>query len=84
MMERITTKTENGYTAENADSAVKRLGCFEDMYDSLEKELSDTVNKMEKLKNEGKIKSVTYKQLFANKLTVMNIISRIEIYLSQE
>lgn len=83
-MERITSKAENGYTAEDTNRAVKRLGCFEDMFEALQKELSDTVNKMKKLKAEGKTKSVTYKQLFANKLTVMNIISRIEVYLSQE
>lgn len=83
-MERLTTKNENRYTAGNTDEAIKKLGRFEDMYEALQKELSDTADKMEKLKAEGKTKSVTYKQLFANKLTVMNIISRIEIYLSQE
>lgn len=83
-MERYTIKTENGYTAADTEKAVRRLACFENMYASLENELSDTVSKMEKLKSEGKTKSVTYKQLFANKLTLMNIISRIEVYLSQE
>lgn len=83
-MDRLTTKNENGYTVSDIEASVKRLGCFEDMYESLENELADTVSKMEKLKAEGKIKSVTYNQLFANKLTVMNIISRIEVYLSQE
>lgn len=83
-MDRLTVKSGENYSTENIDSAIKRLGCFENMYEALEKELADTVSKMEKLKSEGKIKSVTYKQLFANKLTVMNIISRIEVYLSQE
>ena len=43
-------------------------------------EYEDVLGKMEKLKAENKVKTVTYKQLMATKLTLQNIISRYEIY----
>lgn len=53
---------------------------FEKMLKAVLDEYDSTIEKMEKLKAEDKVKSVTYKQLMATKLTLMNIISRYEIY----
>lgn len=53
---------------------------FEKMLQSVLQEYNTTVEKMEKLKNESKTKTVAYKQLMAAKLTLQNIISRYEIY----
>ena len=53
---------------------------FEKMLQATMDEYDDVVMKMEKLKAENKIKTVTYKQLMASKLTLQNIISRYEIY----
>lgn len=53
---------------------------FEKMLQATLDEYDDVVMKMEKLKAENKIKTVTYKQLMASKLTLQNIISRYEIY----
>lgn len=53
---------------------------FERMFQATLDEYDDVVMKMEKLKAENKIKTVTYKQLMASKLTLQNIISRYEIY----
>lgn len=53
---------------------------FEKMLQAVQEEYNSTVSKMEKLKTEGKTKSVTYKQLMSNKLTLQNILSRYEIY----
>lgn len=53
---------------------------FEKMLQAVQEEYNSTVSKMEKLKTESKIKSVTYKQLMSNKLTLQNILSRYEIY----
>lgn len=53
---------------------------FEKMLQAVKEEYNSTVNKMEKLKSEGKTKSVTYKQLMSTKLTLQNILSRYEIY----
>lgn len=53
---------------------------FEKMLSSVLIEYEDVLGKMEKLKAENKVKTVTYRQLMATKLTLQNIISRYEIY----
>ena len=53
---------------------------FEKMLSSVLSEYEDVLGKMEKLKAENKVKTVTYKQLMATKLTLQNMISRYEIY----
>lgn len=53
---------------------------FEKMLQAVQEEYDLTLNKMEKLKTEGKTKTVTYRQLTSTKLTLQNILSRYEIY----
>ena len=53
---------------------------FEQMLQDVQTEYELTISKMEKLKTEGKTKTVTYKQLMGTKLTLQNILSRYEIY----
>ena len=53
----------------------KRLKAFEDMLATILKQYDDTTEKMAKLKAEGKEKTVTYRQLFANKLQLQAILS---------
>lgn len=49
---------------------------FEKMLQAIQKEYDDTVSKMEKMKVEGKSKTVTYKQLMSTKLMLQNMLSR--------
>lgn len=53
---------------------------FEKMLQGVQEEYDVTISKMEKLKTEGKTKSVTYRQLMSTKLTLQNMLSRYEIY----
>ena len=53
---------------------------FEKMLQSIKDQYSDTEDKMEKLKAEGKSKTVTYKQLMTNKLTLGNMLALYKIY----
>lgn len=53
---------------------------FEKMLRAIQEEYVETGNKMEALKAEGKIKTVTYKQLMARKLTLQSMLSMYEIY----
>lgn len=46
----------------------KRLKAFEDMRSPIRSQYESTVEKMAKLKTEGKEKTVTYRQLFANSI----------------
>lgn len=53
---------------------------FEKMFQAIQEEYTETVNKMEKLKMEGKVKTVTYRQLTSTKIMLQNMLSRYEIY----
>ena len=53
---------------------------FEKMLQATLDEYRITVDKMERLKSENKVKTVTYQQLMATKMTLQNLISRYEIY----
>lgn len=53
---------------------------FEKMMQSVLDSYDSTVEKMDKLRQEGKTNTVTYKQLMAEKLKNQNIISLYKIY----
>ena len=57
-----------------------RLKAFEDMLAAILKQYDDTTEKMAKLKVEGKEKTVTYRQLFANKLQLQAMLSYYRTY----
>ena len=58
----------------------KRLKAFEDMLAAILKQYDDTMEKMAKLKADGKEKTVTYRQLFANKLQLQAMLSYYRTY----
>ena len=58
----------------------QRLKAFEDMLAAILKQYDDTAGKMAKLKAEGKEKTVTYRQLFANKLQLQAMLSYYRTY----
>lgn len=58
----------------------ERLENFERMLEAVETEYADILSKMEKLKGEGRVKSVTYQQLTGRKLMYRNMLSLYEIY----
>ena len=58
----------------------KRLEQFEKMLAAVQKEYAGIVRQMEELKEKGKIKSVTYQQLLARKMTYQNMLSMYELY----
>ena len=58
----------------------KRLQQFEKMLAAVQKEYENIVRQMEDLKEKGKIRSVTYQQLLARKMTYQNMLSMYELY----
>ncbi len=80
-IQRLTTKTEDGYTAADSQEATDRLGRLEDLYEALYAEQDRISADMERLAQAGRTKSATYRQLFASKMNVTNLISRMEIYM---
>ena len=68
---RLTRKENEVYVlTENTDAelAIEKLGKLEDMYDRLLAEYENTETQLQTLKEQGKAKSVTYRQQLAKKL----------------
>lgn len=57
-----------------------RLEAFEKMLEAILLQYGSVVEKMDKLKAEGKEKTATYRQLFANKLQLQTILSYYRTY----
>lgn len=58
----------------------KRLEQFEKMLAAVQTEYGSIVRQMDELKERGKMKSVTYQQLFARKMTYQNMLSMYDLY----
>ena len=58
----------------------KRLQQFEKMLSAVQTEYENIVRQMEELKEKGKIRSVTYQQLLARKMTYQSMLSMYELY----
>lgn len=58
----------------------KRLEAFENMLKAILSQYDSTVEKMAKLKAEGKEETVTYRQLLANKLQLQAMLSYYRAY----
>lgn len=58
----------------------KRLQQFEKMLSAVQTEYENIVRQMEELKEKGKIRSVTYQQFLARKMTYQNMLSMYELY----
>ena len=58
----------------------ERLQQFEKMLSAVRTEYENIVRQMEELKEKGKIRSVTYQQLLARKMTYQNMLSMYELY----
>lgn len=57
-----------------------RLEAFEAMLDAILRQYNNTTEKMSLLKVEGKEKTVTYRQLFVNKLQLQAFLSYYQTY----
>ena len=56
------------------------MTAFEAMLSAVEAQYADTAAQMEKLKAAGRVKSATYRQLFAKKLNLQDILTFYEVY----
>lgn len=59
---------------------MERIEQFETMLSEIQKKYNTTLEKMEKLKSEGKNKTVTYRQLMTEKMTLQNILITYKTY----
>lgn len=84
-MERLTSKNSSGtFTVaegRSVDEIIEKLAKYENMHEALIAEQDKIISDMERLRLENKTKTITYKQLMANKLMTMNLTSRFDIYI---
>ena len=76
MYRRLTIPAEDGYQADGL-MAIERLGRLEDVIDRLQKEYGQTLDALERLSAQGKEKTATYKQLWANKMQLRELLQRL-------
>ncbi len=57
-----------------------RLEAFEKMLTAVQREYTDISTKMEAMKAEGKVKTVTYQQMMSRRLMYQNMLSLYQIY----
>lgn len=76
MYQRLTVPTEDGYLADG-HMAIERLGRLEDVIDRLLKEYTQTLEALDRLAGQGKEKTATYKQLWANKMSLRELLLRL-------
>ena len=76
MYQRLTVPTEDGYQADGL-MAIERLGRLEDVIDRLQKEYTQTLDALERLSAQGKEKTATYQQLWANKMGLKELLLRL-------
>ena len=75
MYQRLTVPTEDGYQADGL-MAIERLGRLEDVIERLQKEYTQTLDALDRLAAQGKEKTATYKQLWANKMSLRELLQR--------
>ena len=61
-------------------TAMERLEAFEEMLRNVQKEYDSIQRQMDDLKEKGKTRSATYRQLMGRKMTYQSTISMYEVY----
>ena len=75
MYQRLTVPAPEGYRADPS-AALERLGRLEDRIEKLQQEYEKTLQALERLQGQGKEKTVTYRQLLTNKMTLKEVLFR--------
>ncbi len=74
-MERITgTETAGSYTIENLEAAIERLAAFEDAYYELIEMQEKLTSELERLRGEGKEKTVKFREILGQKMMNLNAV----------
>ena len=79
-MDRMTTPGGALLPGQSSEEALRRLSQYEDLRASLEGQLASTLEKLESLRAQGWTRSATYQQLLAQKLTLKDFLSRIDLF----
>ena len=63
-----------------AEAPAQRLEAFEAMLAAVQAQYADTTARMEQLNAAGRVTSATYRQLFAKKLSLQDVLTLYEVY----
>lgn len=77
-MDRLTQKTEAGYSVSDPDEAVARLAAYEDLHDRVLNEQANIPAQLETLRAAGKEKTVTFRELATRKLQNLYVLYLLE------
>jgi hypothetical protein len=93
-MKRYTFKKEDTFcidimevhlsTMEVWGEAIDRLAEFENFYEQLQSERSRIIAQLDHLRETGKTKSATFRQLFASKISIEMIIERVDRHIGNK
>lgn len=64
----------------SAPGAAERLAAFEAVLADVQREYAATVARMEELKEAGRVKSATYRQPFARRMTLREMLTLFEVH----
>lgn len=84
LMRRVTKALDQGYSVDDAQTAIDRLGRWEDLYERLLARRGRLDQQMQKLRQEGKQKSAHFRELMGNKMINNLLIAQLENALKQE
>lgn len=76
-MSRLTVFENGRYYVKDVDEAVKKLASYENLREQIEQEQAEIAEKMEALRNQGKQKTVQYRELFGRKLQNSLLLERL-------
>ena len=76
-MSRLTVFENGRYYVKDVDEAVKKLASYENLREKIEQEQAEIAEKMEALRNQGKQKTVQYRELFGRKLQNSLLLERL-------
>lgn len=83
-MERLTKKLDDqdNYIVDNdkLNQAINKLAIFENIYEELNAEQIEISKKLEDLRNEGKMKSLKFRELMTKKLTNSAVLTLFKNY----
>lgn len=64
--------------------AIQRLAQVENLYEQLQQERVQVIDKLEQMRQAGKNKTATFQQLLAKKLTLGDLLSYFDIYIDEK
>ena len=79
-LEQVTAPGGALLPGQSSEEALRRLSQYEDLRASLEGQLASTLEKLDSLRAQGRTRSATYQQLLAQKLTLKDFLSRIDLF----